>query len=134
MTSTGTRLNPDLLFRDLTENLIGAAIEVHRVLGPGLLESAYEECLCHELRLRKIIFERQVDLPVEYKGVKLDCGYRMDLVIEDCLVIEIKCVERLLSIHEAQLLTYLRLSGKRVGFLINFNSSVLRQGLIRKVF
>lgn len=133
MSSTGTKADPDLLFRDLTESVIGSAIEVHRVLGPGLLESAYEECLCHELRLRRISFERQVELPVEYKGVRLDCGYRIDLVVENCVVIEVKCVEHLLPIHEAQLLTYLRISGRRVGFLINFNSSVLRRGLIRKV-
>jgi GxxExxY protein len=122
-----------LLEEKLTEEIIGSAIEVHRVLGPGLLESAYEECLCHELNLRRISFRRQVDLPVEYKGVKLDCKYRMDLVVEDAVVVEVKAVERLLPVHEAQLLTYLRLSTRRVGLLLNFNVSVLRTGIVRKV-
>src|SRR6266700_8344667 len=95
----------------LTGKVIGAAIEVHRGLGPGLLESAYEECLCHELRLAGITFQRQVPLPVVYKGVHLDCGYRLDVVVEGRLVLELKTMERLLPIHEAQLLTYLRLAG-----------------------
>ncbi|MBI3644479.1 MAG: GxxExxY protein [Acidobacteriales bacterium] len=116
-----------------TGPIIGAAIEVHRQLGPGLLESAYEECLCHELHLRGLTFERQVDLPVSYKGFRLDCGYKMDLVVEQQVVLELKCVEKLLPIHEAQLLTYLKLSGKRVGLLINFNVSLLTQGIIRRV-
>ena len=133
MSSPGTTFNPELLHRDLTDRVIGSAIEVHRLLGPGLLESAYEECLCHELHLRNIGFRRQVDLPVAYKGVHLDCGYRMDVVVENSVIVEIKCVERLASIHDAQLLTYLRLSGIRVGLLINFNSPVLRQGIIRRV-
>lgn len=116
-----------------TSPIIGAAIEVHRQLGPGLLESAYEECLCHELHLRGMTFERQVDLPVLYKGVQLDCGYKMDLVVEQQVVLELKCVEKLLPVPEAQLLTYLKLSGKRVGLLINFNVSLLTQGIIRRV-
>ena len=98
----------------LTGSIIAAAIEVHRLLGPGLLESAYEECLCHELHLRGLSFERQVDLPVSFKGVRLDCGYKMDLVVDDTVVLELKCVERIVPVHEAQLLTYLKLSGKRV--------------------
>ncbi len=118
---------------DLTEEIIGAAIEVHKALGPGLLESAYEECLCHELKLREIAFNREVSLPVVYKGVKLDCGYRLDVVVEDKVVLELKCVEGLLAIHEAQLLTYLRLTGCKVGLLINFNVAVLKNGLKRKV-
>ena len=122
-----------LLEEKLTEEIIGSAIEVHRVLGPGLLESAYEECLCHELNLRKISFRRQVDLPVEYKAVKLDCGYRMDLVVENAVVVEVKAIERLLPVHDAQLLTYLRLSAHRVGLLLNFNVNVLRTGIVRKV-
>jgi GxxExxY protein len=116
-----------------TSPIIGAAIEVHRQLGPGLLESAYEECLCHELHLRGMTFERQVDLPVSYKGLRLDCGYKMDLVVEKQVVLELKCVEKLLPVHEAQLLTYLKLSGMHVGLLINFNVSLLTQGIIRRV-
>lgn len=117
----------------LTEAIIGAAIEVHRALGPGLLESAYEECLCRELDLRRIPFERQRLLPVEYKGLSLDCGYRLDLLVADTVVVEIKAVERLLPIHEAQLLTYLKLGGWKVGLLINFNVPVLKKGVRRLV-
>ena len=116
---------------ELTEKIIGCAIEVHRVLGPGLLESAYEECLCRELAVQGIEFERQVSLPVEYKGVKLDCGYRMDIVVEKSVVVEVKTVEKLLPLHEAQLLTYLKLSGIRRGLLLNFNTAVLRSGIKR---
>jgi GxxExxY protein len=116
-----------------TSSSIAAAIEVHRLLGPGLLESAYEECLCHELHLREISFARQVDLPVMFKGLRLDCGYKMDLVVENAIVLELKCVERIIPVHEAQLLTYLKLSGKRVGLLINFNVPLLTQGIIRRV-
>ena len=115
----------------LSENVIGAAIEVHRALGPGLLESAYEECLCHELSLRGLSFKRQVDLPVTYKGIRLDCGYRLDIVVEHQLVLELKSVEALLPIHDAQLLTYLKLSGVATGLLMNFNVPVLRNGLRR---
>jgi GxxExxY protein len=116
-----------------TASIIGAAIEVHRQLGPGLLESAYEQCLCHELHLRGLPFECQVDLPVSYKGVKLDCGYKIDLIVSHEVVVELKSVERMLPVHEAQLLTYMKLSGKKVGLLINFNSSLLTQGIIRRV-
>jgi GxxExxY protein len=116
-----------------TAAIIGAAIEVHRQLGPGLLESAYEQCLCHELHLRGLPFKCQVDLPVSYKGLQLDCGYRIDLIVGDEVVVELKAVERILPVHEAQLLTYLKLSGKKVGLLINFNSSLLTQGIIRRV-
>lgn len=122
-----------LIEEQLTEAIIGAAIEVHRELGPGLLESAYEECLCHELALRGLSFKRQVELPVVYKGIRLDCGYRIDLIVEDRVVVELKTVEKLLPVHEAQLLTYLRLSGKRVGLLINFYSPVLRNSIKRMV-
>jgi GxxExxY protein len=97
------------------------------------LESAYEECLCHELHLRGLAFQRQVDLPVSYKGLRLDCGYKMDLVVDLQVVLELKCVEKILPIHEAQLLTYLKLSGKRVGLLINFNVPLLTQGIVRRV-
>jgi len=117
----------------ITEAIIGAAIEVHRVLGPGLLESAYEECLCHELTLRQIPFERQRPLPVEYKGLHLDCGYRLDLLVADTVVVEIKAIESILPVHEAQLLTYLKLGGWKVGLLINFHVSVLKQGIRRRV-
>ncbi len=116
---------------ELTEKIIGCAIEVHRALGPGLLENAYEECLCRELAVQKLEFERQVSLPVEYKGVKLDCGYRMDIVVEEAVVVELKTVEKLLPLHEAQLLTYLKLSGMKRGLLLNFNTAVLRSAIKR---
>jgi GxxExxY protein len=122
-----------LIQEQLTEQIIGAAIEVHRELGPGLLESAYEECLCHELHLRGVKFQRQVDLPIAYKGLTLDCGYRLDLVVEDSVVLELKSIDQILSVHQAQLLTYLHLSGKKVGLLINFNVAVLKNGIVRRV-
>ena len=122
-----------LKHEELTKSIIGAAIEVHRELGAGLMESAYEECLCHELSLRGHAFKRQVHLPVHYKGIKLDCGYRMDLVVQDTVILELKAVEEVLPIHEAQLITYLKLSNKKVGLLINFNVSVLKDGIIRRV-
>jgi GxxExxY protein len=115
----------------LTERIIGFAIEVHRQLGPGLLESAYEECLCHELSQDGLTFRRQVPLPVVYKSVRLDCGYRLDIVVENSVVIELKAVERLMPIHEAQLITYLKLSGLPTGLLLNFNTPVLRDGIRR---
>ncbi len=116
-----------------TSAIIGAAIEVHRHLGPGLLESAYEECLCYELHLCGLAFERQVDLPVSYKGLKLDCGYRIDLIVRKEVVLELKAIERIMPIHQAQLLTYMKLSGMSVGLLINFNAPLLTQGIIRRV-
>jgi GxxExxY protein len=122
-----------LLDGRLTESILGAAIEVHRALGPGLLESAYEECLCHELALRGLAHRRQAPLSFSYKNVEVDCGYRMDLVIEDAVLLELKCVEKVSPIHEAQLLTYLRLSRLKVGLLINFNVEVLRHGIVRRV-
>jgi GxxExxY protein len=115
----------------LTERVIGLAIEVHRQLGPGLLESAYEECLCYELRHAELAFRRQVALPVVYKSVRLDCGYRLDVVVDERLILELKTVERLLPIHEAQVITYLRLSGIPTGLLLNFNSAILKHGLRR---
>jgi GxxExxY protein len=117
----------------LTKEIIGAAIEVHRLLGPGLLESAYEECLCRELALRNLHFERQVSLPVEYKGAKLDCGYRIDLLVENSVVLELKSVESISPLFKAQMLTYLRLGKWEVGLLINFNVPVLKQGIKRMV-
>ena len=118
---------------DLTGEVIGAAIEVHKALGPGLLESAYEECLSRELDLRDIPYERQKELPVEYKAAKLACGYRLDIVVANKLIIELKTCESLEPIHEAQLLTYLKLTGIKVGLLINFNVPVLKEGIKRLV-
>jgi GxxExxY protein len=117
----------------LTDAIIGAAIEVRRSVGPGLLESAYEECLCHELMMRGIPFERQRALPVVYKGLHLDCGYRLDILVSDAVVVEIKALETLLPIHEAQLLTYLKLGGWQVGLLINFNVPFPKDGIRRRV-
>ena len=117
----------------LTEKIIGAAIEVHKTLGPGLLESAYEGCLAHELSLANISFERQVLLPVAYKSLRLDCGYRLDFLVEKMVVLELKAMEGLQPIHEAQLLTYLRLGGWPIGLLINFNVPVLKKGIKRLV-
>jgi GxxExxY protein len=117
----------------LTEKIIGFGINVHRALGPGLLESAYEECLCYELSEAGIGFTRQTHLPVAYKGVKLDCGYRMDVVVSDLVIVEVKTVERLIAIHEAQLLSYLKMSGLRVGLLMNFHVPALKSGLKRIV-
>jgi len=115
----------------LTGEVINAAIEVHKTLGPGLLESIYEECLCHELGLRRIPYERQKELPIEYKGVKLNCIYRLDIIVDNQLLLEIKACEALLPIHEAQLLTYLKLTGLRLGLLINFNVPMLKDGIKR---
>ncbi|HET7626718.1 MAG TPA: GxxExxY protein [Verrucomicrobiae bacterium] len=118
-------------FFGITEQVIGACIGIHKQLGPGLLQSAYEECLCYELSQRGIQFERQEPLPVTYKNVRLDCGYKLDLVIEGKIILELKTVENLLPIHEAQLLTYLKLSGLTLGLLINFNVPVLKNGIKR---
>ncbi len=122
-----------LLYEALTESIIGAAIEVHQHLGPGLLEPVYEECMCQELRLRDIPFQAQVQLPVVYKGRETGGTYRIDLVVANEVVVELKAVERLLSVHEAQLLTYLKMTGKRVGLIINFNVPVLHRGILRRV-
>jgi GxxExxY protein len=116
-----------------TEAIIGAAIEVHKTLGPGLLEAVYEECLCHELHLRGLSFQRQLDLPIAYKSVTLQSGLRLDLVVADAVVVEVKAVADLLPIHEAQLMTYLRLSGRKVGLLINFGAQFLKDGIVRRV-
>jgi GxxExxY protein len=130
----GTGTQRKLIHEELTEQVIGAAIEVHRTLGPGLLESAYEECLCHELHFHGLKFQRQVPLPIQYKGINLDCGYRIDLVVEDAVILELKCIEHVLPVHEAQLLTYLKLTGKRVGLLLNFHVAVLAKGgIVRRV-
>lgn len=127
------RESSQLLHAGLTGQIIAAAVEVHRELGPGLLESAYHACLCHELATRGIGFLSEVALPVDYKNIRLDCGYKMDLVVAGKIAVEQKSVEKVLPIHHAQLLTYLRLSGMRVGLLINFNVRMLRDGIIRKI-
>jgi GxxExxY protein len=116
-----------------TESIIGAAIEVHRHLGPGLLESAHEECLCEELSRRKIPFKRQIALPVIYKSKKLDIGYRIDVLVNDEVLVELKTVESILPIHEAQTLTYMRLGGWQVGLILNFNVTILKNGIKRLV-
>ena len=118
---------------EVTEQIIGAAIEGHKALGPGLLESAYEECLCCELSLRDIRFERQRPLPVQYKGTKLDCGYRTDVLVAGAVVVEIKAVEAIAPIHEAQLLTYLKLGHWKLGLLINLNVPILKNGIRRRI-
>ncbi|MEN8198601.1 MAG: GxxExxY protein [Thermodesulfobacteriota bacterium] len=119
--------------KKLTEEIIGAAIEVHRAIGPGLLESSYEQCLCHELKIRGIPFQRQVSLPVEYKGVTLSSGYRLDMLVDKKVVVELKAVERLIPVHDAQMLTYLKLGGWPIGLLINFNVPTLKNGIKRLV-
>jgi GxxExxY protein len=120
-------------FDDLSRRVIGCAIEVHRELGPGLLESTYEQCLAHELKLNGMEFTLQHPLPVEYKAMRLDCGYRVDVLVENSLILELKSVEEITGIHEAQLLTYMKLAGIRTGLLINFNVSTLKNGIKRFV-
>lgn len=120
-----------IAINNLTQAIIGAAIEVHRNLGPGLLESAYEGCLAYELKETGLSFERQVPLPVHYKTVDIDCGYRLDFLVENTIVLEIKAVDDLHAIHAAQLLTYLKLGNWSVGLLINFNVTILRKGIRR---
>ena len=118
---------------ELSNKIVGATIEVHRALGPGLLESTYEECLCHELSLNQIPFERQATLPVVYKGVCLDCGYRVDIIVDKKVILELKSVAESLPIHRAQLLTYLKLSGLKLGMLLNFNVLLMKDGITRFV-
>ena len=120
-------------FDELSNRVLGCAIEVHRELGPGLLESTYEQCLAHELKLNGIGFHLQHPLPVEYKDVRLNCGYRIDLLVEEALILELKSVEEVKGIHEAQLLTYMRLAGIKTGLLINFNVTKLKDGIKRFV-
>ena len=117
----------------ISQGRLSAAIEVHKTVGPGLLEGVYEECLCHELKLRNLSFERQLIVPIAYKGVALDCGYRLDVVVESAVILELKSVDRIHPIFEAQLLTYMRLLQMPVGLLINFNVPILRSGIVRKV-
>ena len=120
-------------FGSISQAVIGAAIEVHKELGPGLLESIYESCLCRELGRRSVFFQRQVSIPVRYKGEELECDYRFDLVVEKSLIVEIKSVEKVIPVHSAQMLTYLKISGLKTGLLINFNTAVLKDGLRRFV-
>lgn len=122
-----------LLEKELTDKIIGAGIEVHKILGPGLLESSYQVCLEHESTLRKMPFEHKAKLPVNYKGIELDAGYEIDLIYDKRVIVELKAVERVIPVHEAQLLTYMRLTGIRVGLLINFNVPVLKDGIYRRV-
>ncbi len=133
LTAVAQPASADLHRDQRTSPIIASAIEVHRYLGPGLLESAYEECLRHEMHLRGLAFQRQVALPVIYKGLPLDCGYHMDLLVRGEVVVELKAVERILAIHQAQLLTYLRLAERQVGLLINFNVPILAHGITRRV-
>jgi len=123
----------NLTINEITETIIGAAIEVHRTLGPGLLESAYQECLARELTLRQIAFEREKPLLLEYKGVKLECGYRLDFLVAGMVVAEVKAAESLLPVHQAQLLTYMKLGGWKVGLIINFHAPLLKHGIKRLV-
>ncbi len=121
------------MINKLTEKVIGCAIEVHKTLGPGLLESTYEQCLSYELKQNNISYKQQHPLPVQYKKIILDCGYRIDILIEDILILELKCVEKFLSIHEAQILTYMKLAKIKTGLLINFNVQMLKNGIKRFV-
>ncbi len=120
-------------FDELSNRVIGCAINVHRFLGPGLLESAYEQCLAHELSINNINFELQYPLPVKYKNIKIDCAYRIDILVENKLIIELKSVETILEIHKAQLLTYMKLADINLGLLINFNVKMLKEGIKRFV-
>ena len=117
----------------LSSKIIGAAIEVHKALGPGLLESAYEKCLCHELKLRGLSFDNQKPLPLVFKGEEIDCGYRLDIVVGNAIILELKSCEKIEPIHKAQLLTYLKLSGLTLGLVLNFNVPVMRRGIVRIV-
>ena len=122
-----------MLYEDLTKEIIGAAIEVHKILGPGMLESAYEECLCYELKKRNLSFNRQQPIPIIYKEIKLECGYRADLIVENKVILELKSSEGITPIYEAQILTYMKFAQKRLGLLINFNVTKLTDGLKRYI-
>jgi GxxExxY protein len=123
----------ELIHGEVTEKVIGAAIEVHKHLGPGLLESAYEACLCHELQIRGLTFQQQISLPLDYKGLHVDSAFRIDLIVEDKIIVELKSQEGILPVHEAQLITYLKLTGKRVGLLLNFNVPTMKDGILRRI-
>ncbi|MBP1771749.1 MAG: hypothetical protein H6P99_912 [Holophagaceae bacterium] len=126
-------MHGDLIHGEITEKVLGAAIEVHKHLGPGLLESTYEACLCHEFALRGLSFQRQVHLPLEYKGLHVGAAFRLDLVIEGKIIVELKSQEGILPVHEAQLMTYLKLTKMRVGLLLNFNVPIMKDGIVRRV-
>ncbi len=132
-TKVGTEKTMNSRLNQLSYEIIGAALEVHRMLGPGLLESSYHKCLCRELFVRGIPFEKEQPLPLEYKGIRLDCGYRIDIVVGRLIVVEVKSIESLAPIHDAQLLTYLRIGGYRLGLLMNFNVVVLKDGIHRRI-
>jgi GxxExxY protein len=117
----------------LARRVVDAVFQVHKILGPGLMESVYETCLCHELRLRGIPFRSQVDLPIRYRDLELEGGFRIDILVDGTIILELKAVEKLLPIHEAQLLTYLKLSGLKLGFLVNFNVPLIKDGLKRRI-
>ena len=123
----------DLVFEELTERIIGLAIIVHKELGPGLLENTYKQCLAYELKKANIKFQLEVNCPIIYKEVQISCGFRIDLLVEDKIVIELKCVDKIIPIHEAQLLTYMKLLNKRVGLVINFNEKLLKDGIKRMI-
>jgi GxxExxY protein len=127
------RASGNLLHGTITDAIIGAAIEVHRELGPGLMESAYEACLAFELASHGLTVARQVELPVRYKGQRVDCGFRIDMVVEGVVILELKAVDKIVPIHESQLFTYLRLSGMRVGLLLNFNVLRMTDGIVRRI-
>jgi len=133
MAPSGEGTGTKLIHEKLTEQIIGSAIEVHKSIGPGLMEAIYEECLCYEFEIRGLKFQRQVPVPLFYKGKNLDCTHRLDVLVEDTVILELKCVEHILRVHEAQLLTYMKLLSKPVGLLINFTVPVLTQGIIRRV-
>ncbi len=126
-------MHGELIHREITEKVIGAAIEVHKHLGPGLLESTYESCLCHELQIRGLSFQRQVALPMDYKGLHVEAAFRLDLMVEGKVIVELKSQEGILPIHEAQLMTYMKLTGTRVGLLLNFNVPTMKDGIVRRV-
>lgn len=128
-TGTATKL----VHEKLTQQIVAAAIEVHRVLGPGLLEAVYEKALCHELTLRGISFQNQIALPVHYKGVDLEYGFRVDILVENAVIVEVKSIANVLPVHEAQLLTYMKFAEKRVGFIFNFNVPVFKHGMVKRV-
>ncbi len=128
-----SRRNTEMLYEDLTKEIIGAAIEVHKLIGPGMLESAYEECLCYELKLRGLNYERQKPVPIVYKKIKLECGYRIDILVENKIILELKAAEGFNPVHEAQILTYMRFAEKRLGLLINFNVTKLTNSLKRYI-
>jgi len=130
----GVTESTEMLYeQEMTQKIIAAAIEVHRILGPGLLESSYERCLCHELNLRKIPFQRQKSLPISYKGINLGCAYRIDILVAERILLEIKAIDAITEIHKAQLLTYLKMSSLHVGLILSFSARLMKNGIVRLV-